>query len=524
MKSGIVIAIYMRLSQDDGDFDLESNSIVNQRHMLHAYIAEHFKDYELLEFQDDGYTGTNFNRPGISELLDRVRDGKINCIIVKDLSRFSRDYIEAGSYLEQIFPFAGVRFIAINDGYDSDCYKGSVAGMDTAFKNLMNDLYCKDISVKVKSALQVKKEKGLLANGSCTFGYFKDSKDRYKLLIDEEEAAIVRRIFQMTLDGVSSHGIAKQFNAEGIKTPIEYKIERGIATMTPKGEHFEWDGSTICHMLRNATYVGDYVYDKYETPEVGGKTRLKPRSEWKVFKNHHEAIIDRDTFERIQKSRGTKNAVKHERHPLIGRMECGHCHRSLKIARQKNPYFFCGNRYVTRYEGCVGQVNVQFLEQYLLFRLQDESDKQADMQCVCAKAKYEAEQKLAEAYDRRKQLSEELKDLRTAETRIYEAYVFKSKSKDDYIKEKQKLQEEIGRCMDMQQELEGHIQTLKDKISDGKFGIYEYVQNHSLTELTKEIVDRFVKRIVIYDERNIEVEWNFSEKLSEKARNHFAIM
>lgn len=518
MKYQIVIAIYMRLSQDDGDLEAESNSIVNQRQLLHFYVAEHFENYELLEFVDDGYTGTNFNRPGVSELLDKVKEGKIDCIIVKDLSRFSRDYIEIGSYLEQIFPFAGVRFIAVNDGYDSNNYKGDVAGMDTSFKNLLNDLYCKDISVKVKASLKTKKEKGLLANGSCTFGYYKDPKDRYKLLIDEEEAAIVRRIFQMTLDGISSHEIAKQFNAEGVKTPIEYKIERGIASMTPKGGHFEWNGSTICHMLRNATYAGDYVYDKYETPEVGGKPRIKPQSEWKVFKDHHEAIIDRDTFERIQRSRGTKKAVKHERHSLIGKLECGHCHRSLSIARKRNPYFFCRNRYVTRYEGCVSQINVQFLEQYLLFGLQEEADRQADMQRVLVKANDGTKQKLAEAYKKRKQLSEKLKDLQTEETRLYETYALERKGREDYIKEKQELQERVKQCMDMQQKLDGCIQTLKDKITEEKAGIHEYVLSHGLTELTKEIVDRFVKKIVIYDERNIEVEWNLAEISPETSR------
>ena len=170
MKRKTVIAIYMRLSQDDGDPNAESNSIVNQRHLLYSYVEKNFEDYELLEFQDDGYTGANFSRPGVSKLLERVRNGEVDCIIVKDLSRFSRDYIEIGAYLEQIFPFAGVRFIAVNDRYDSNRFKGDVAGLDTSFKNLMNDLYCKDISVKVKSALKMKKENGIYANGSCTFG------------------------------------------------------------------------------------------------------------------------------------------------------------------------------------------------------------------------------------------------------------------------------------------------------------------------------------------------------------------
>lgn len=520
MKRKAVIAIYMRLSQDDGNPDAESNSIVNQRHLLYSYVEKNFDDYELLEFQDDGYTGANFSRPGVSKLLEKVRNGEVDCIIVKDLSRFSRDYIEIGAYLEQIFPFAGVRFIAVNDSYDSERFKGDVAVLDTSFKNLMNDLYCKDISVKVKSALKMKKENGIYANGSCTFGYRKDPKDRHKLLIDKEEADIVRRIFQMTLDGISSHKIAQTFNAEGVKTPIEYKMERGIATMTPKGKRFEWSGSAICQMLRNATYAGDLVYDKYETPEVSGTSKLKPRSEWKVFRNHHEAIIDRDTFEYIQKSRGVKKVAKHERHPLIGKMECGYCHKSLKIEHTKNPYFFCGNKYVTQYEGCVDRINVQFLEEYLLFRFQEEAERQADLYTVCIEVKNRMGQELEVLYEQKRREDEKLKDLQTAQTSIYEQYVFKEKSRADYIEEKREFEKQEAHCRDLLDALEKRIGTLRERVSKSGTDVYEYLQNHSFTQLTREVVDKFVKRIVVYDERNLEVEWNFAEELPEKVREY----
>lgn len=504
------VAIYMRLSQDDGDSDAESNSIVNQRQLLHSYVEKHFGNYDLLEFQDDGYTGANFSRPGVSELLEKVRHGQIDCIVVKDLSRFSRDYIEIGAYLEQIFPFAGVRFIAINDGYDSERFKGGVAGIGTSFQNLMNDLYCKDISVKVKSALKIKKENGIYANGSCAFGYRKDPKDRHKLLIDEEEAAIVRRIFQMALEGISSQKIARKFNEEGVKTPIEYKMERGIATMAPKGKRFEWSASTICQMLRNATYAGDIVYGKYETPEVSGKSRLKPRSEWKVFRNHHEAIIDRSAFEYIQKSRGTKKAVTYKRHPLVGKMECGNCHKSLKIERTKNPYFFCGNKYVTRYQGCVDRINVQFLEQYVLFRLQEEMERQAKARPVYVEAVDRAKQELGVLSGQRNQIGEKLKELQTLQTALYEEYVFKKKSREDYIVEKKELQEQTEQCMGFLDELGKRIETLQGKVSESGIEAYHSLQGPSFTELTQEVADRFVKRIIVYDEMDIEVEWNLS--------------
>lgn len=367
------IALYMRLSMEDKENEEESNSILNQRLLLRRFVLDKFADVktEVMEFVDDGYSGTNFDRPSVKELLENAKEAKIDCIIVKDFSRFSRDYIEMGAYLEQIFPFLGIRFISVNDHYDSNDYIGKSAGMDTAFKYLVNDLYAKDISVKVKSTLEMKREKGIYANGSTPFGYMKSKEDCHLLEPVEPEAGIIRRIFQMTLEGYSSSKIAKLFNEEGVMTPMEYKIKRGITMMKPKGNRFLWDGSTICQMLRNDFYAGDWVYGKYETNAVGGKARLKPRSEWKIYYNHHEAIIDRETFKMVQQSRGRKKSVqKREKHPLTGKIVCGCCGKNLKIEHSLNPYFFCATRYKTDSPECVKKVNVMFIEQMILYMLQ----------------------------------------------------------------------------------------------------------------------------------------------------------
>ena len=204
-----LIAIYLRLSREDMKNEAasrkeESNSIAMQRLLLRKYIEENFTDYEIIEFCDDGYTGTNFDRPGIQEMLERIRNGEINCIIVKDFSRFARDYIELGAYLEQIFPFLGVRFISVNDGYDSASVQGGVADMDVNFKNLLYDLYSRDLSGKVRSSLAVRKEKGQYVSANSPFGYEKDPEDRHALLIAEDEAEVVRKIFSLTLEGRTS--------------------------------------------------------------------------------------------------------------------------------------------------------------------------------------------------------------------------------------------------------------------------------------------------------------------------------
>lgn len=366
------IAIYLRLSKEDDKWKEESNSIAMQRVLLRKYIERNFVDYELAEFCDDGYTGTNFERPGIQKMLERIRNSEVNCVVVKDFSRFARDYIELGSYLEQIFPFLGVRFISVNDGYDSDNMQGGIADIDVNFKNLLYDLYSRDLSEKVRSSLAVRKEKGQYVSANSPFGYEKDPEDRHALLIAEKEAEVVRRIFSLTLEGYTSVEIAKLFNETGVKTPIEFQMEKGRTSRTPKGEKFLWSGSTICQILKNEIYIGNIVQKKYTKDVVGGKPHLNPREDWLVIHGHHEPIIDRAVFEKVQKGRGKKRTPQyHETHPLVGKLVCACCKKNLYYRRGLNPYFTCPHRYSNTMKDCVRKVNAMFVEQYVLWRLQE---------------------------------------------------------------------------------------------------------------------------------------------------------
>ena len=195
------IAMYLRLSKEDDKIKTESNSISMQRLLIEDYVQKNFTDYELQEYVDDGFSGTNLNRPGMFRLLGEAGEGKIDCIIVKDFSRFARDYIELGDYLEQIFPFLGIRFISINDQYDSNAYRGSIADIDMNFKNLLYDLYSKDLSQKVRTALAARKAKGQYVSAHTPFGYQKDPEDRHMLIIKEDEARIVAKIFDLAFQG-----------------------------------------------------------------------------------------------------------------------------------------------------------------------------------------------------------------------------------------------------------------------------------------------------------------------------------
>lgn len=375
-----IIAIYIRLSKEDGKWKEESNSITMQRVLLKKYIEEKFTDYEVAEFCDDGYTGTNFDRPGMQEMLGRIRDGGINCVIVKDFSRFARDYVELGSYLEQIFPFLGVRFISVNDGYDSINYQRSIADIDVNFKNLLYDLYSKDLSEKVRASLAIRKEKGQYVSANSPFGYEKDPEDRHALLIAEDEAEVVRWIFSLTLDGWTSVQVAKLFNKEGVKTPVEFKIEKGRISRQPKGERFLWTSSTVCQILRNEIYAGNIVQKKYAKDFVGGKNHIKPREEWLVSYGHHEPIINKEDFDKVQEGRGQKSPPQHNKtHPLVGKLVCGCCKKNLHYRRGLNPYFTCGQRYSNAMENCVSKVNAMFMEQYVLWMMQEKLGKDGEL-------------------------------------------------------------------------------------------------------------------------------------------------
>lgn len=390
MNEKIRIAAYMRLSKAETSFPGseavkwrgekdESNSIRMQRLLIEEFVKAHFESYILTEFWDDGCSGTNFNRPGVQAMLEEIKRANLDCVIVKDFSRFSRDYIELGAYIDQIFPFMGIRFISINDGYDSAACDGGIGSLDISFRNLLYDLYSKDLSVKVKSSFAVKRENGQYISANCPFGYTKAAEDRHKLLIEEQEARIVRRIFEMAMEGMTSTQIARTLNREGVKTPAALKQEKGKLKKAPKGEGFFWSSSGICRILRNEAYSGAMVYGKYYKKEVGGSNHLKSRDTWRVMQDHHEPIIDREVFEVVQRKRGGSRVRQTgKKHPLAGKLVCESCGRHLYLRKGANPYFCCPGLYDAPGEACVRRANAMFLEQYILYEIQQKGRRLSD--------------------------------------------------------------------------------------------------------------------------------------------------
>lgn len=329
-------AIYIRLSVEDGDKE-ESNSITNQRMLLNQFLKDN-SDIEVYDYYtDDGFSGTTFNRPGFEKLLEDLYEKKFNTVIVKDLSRLGRNYIEVGNYIEKVFPLYNIRFIAVNDQIDSIKNPESVNSIIVPFKNLINDEYCRDISNKIKAVLNVKMKKGEYVGSYAPYGYIKDPDDVHHLIIDEEAAKVVRMIYELTLNGYGRTAIAKKLNELGILNPtghraIDLKMKTPFKNNTDKVT-YSWCSTTIRDILRNQMYCGDLVQNKGKLISYKIHKRvLVPQEEWIIVKDTHDAIIDRDTFDKVQKAildRDTRMNTDGKISIFAGHIKCGDCQRAM---------------------------------------------------------------------------------------------------------------------------------------------------------------------------------------------------
>jgi DNA invertase Pin-like site-specific DNA recombinase len=325
-------AIYARLSIEDNGID--GDSIETQIYYLQKYIKEH-KELELIStYCDNGMTGTNFERPGFQAMLHDIKNKKINCIVVKDLSRFGRNYMETGDYLENILPSYGVRFISVNDNYDSMEVTSNEA-LALSLKNIYHHIYAKDISRKICTLFDVKKKKGLYLGRFAPYGYKKSKSDPYQLEIEEETASVVREIFSLRIKGLGAMKIARWLNDQGVPSQSRRLYELGKL----KGSNGEadalWSGSSVSAILENPIYRGCIVERKSEQSYYkGGKKRLIPKEEWNYIENTHEAIIDQSTFEHVQSMIETSKKCRKENqngkreqteNKFKGLVTCGYC-------------------------------------------------------------------------------------------------------------------------------------------------------------------------------------------------------
>ena len=358
-------AVYLRVSRENEDVDGsvkgESESISSQRELARSFVMAQ-PDMELFDiYVDDGYSGTNFDRPDFKRMMADIRDGKANCVVVKDLSRFGRDYIDAGRFLQKIFPAFSVRFVAITDHYDSLTADQNTTSFMIPVKNFVNDFYCQDISEKVRSHQKIKREKGKFIGAFAVYGYQKDRDNKNRLVIDNYAAKIVKTIFAWKLQGMSSLAIANRLNADGIFSPLEYKKSHGehYATGFHAGIVSKWSAAAVKRILTNEIYTGTMVQGKREKVNYKvGKILEKPESEWCKVEGTHEAIVskaDYQTVQRLLKVDTRAGNGKEKAHIFSGLSFCGDCQEPM--IRRMNRYqgterisYICSTR--NRSEGC----------------------------------------------------------------------------------------------------------------------------------------------------------------------------
>lgn len=511
--------MYFRLSKEDDDAadkGLESFSITSQRMLVQQYVEMHPELGKISDFEeliDDGYSGTNFERPGVTRLLELVESEQVEMIIVKDLSRFARNYLEAGHFLEFVFPVYDVRFISINDHYDSQDYGESTGGLQLAVRNLINQLYSKDISQKIKSAVDMKKLNGEYVYGSVPYGYKKGEK-KNTIVVDPEAAEVVRNIFQWAADGTKVTQIAVRLNEAGIKTPSAYlKDVRGNYRVSPF-----WTFDSLKNILINRIYTGDTVPFKSHVVRVGSnQVKLLSEAEQTVIPDTHEAIISREMF--YQARQVLKSTVKSKStgpsSPFSKYLFCGCCGNKLQKGRKTNKTFRCG---VARYapgSACENvQINEKRLAEVVLRAIQSQCDV-VDSKVQAAKAVRKGV--LAEQASLQSELNVQKRKIDKSQANVmgaYEAYLDGTISKEEFMGRKaaeKKVEEEAKiQAVLLSQKLE----QMSTEVRSAESVMREAEPLHKrilVKEVTPELLQEFVQSITVYPKGVINIAWNYKD-------------
>ena len=519
------IAKYLRLSSEDDDLKesgkLESNSIGNQRHLIDSFIENHpeFAGANILEYLDDGWSGKNFDRPGVKQMLEDVREGKIQCIIVKDLSRFGRDYLTVGNYISRIFPFLDVRFISINDGFDS-INPLDIDSLDTSFKTLLYDLYSKSLSRTVRNAKAFRAGRGEYQAPFAPYGYIKDPTNHRHLLIDPEAAEVVRMIFRMAGEGMENPKIASELNRKKIPTPMQYKRAAGCSrTVWPcVNEENVWHGPALSRILRNEVYLGKTVFGRFKREEVGCSHLVGvDREKWIVVEHTHEAIVTQEEFDRAQskvtprqRRKSTNNDVKS---PLDGKVYCGVCGYAMTHRKTKNSAYYCNtNRYANTFNCPTEKTLERDLLALVHTALLTEAQTAMEMEQIWIAQHDAANEDTRGTARTLPELREKYAQLELSADGLYESMVEGELTREEYIAKKASVSQEMKSLSDWISELESELENVgQDGTLDNQYvnGFKKYV---NLESVTREVMIELLDRINIYPDKRIEIVWKFTDE------------
>lgn len=522
---------YARLSVLETRDRKDSEALQNQKALIREYIQGQ-KDLKLLSiFEDNGETGTNFRRPGFEAMMEAVCDGKANCIVVKDLSRFGRNYIEAGNYLDHVFPSMGVRFISIGDGYDSadattaDC-------LVVALKNLMNQVYSKDISRKSGSILREKIKRGEFIGGYASYGYIKDPEDKHRIIVDPEAAEVVKAIFQKRLEGASNTAITRWLNDSGILSPCCYRYQKGILIDQRYARPKPWGIETVKKILRSQVYLGHMVQGRRRSEFYAGiPDRLLPKSEWTIVENTHEAIISQEDFEAVQALCEAKNRGYHARlgkYDYLGKSEnilrglvyCGDCGRPMVRYKQvvkgkKVTYHYMCPNYAAMLDksGCA----YKFLREDILLDtlsqlIGKEIEQAVDAVQLAKRLSAGTEGQIAVRATELRRLNLELERVQSRKKSTMQDFLAGTLAWAEHERLKSCFAEEIERLSEQITVLRTEQQRQSETLTVDNPWLRTFSGLRRPNHLTKELAQTLIQHITIYADDKIEVVFKYRDE------------
>lgn len=519
-KETYKVGAYVRISKARDDND----TIENQKNIVLNFI-NNFVDFELVEiYEDNDKTGTNFQRNGFQQLINDIKLKKINCVIVKDLSRFGRDYKECCNYIENIFPFLKVRFIAINENFDTnDLTSNDILNMQ--LKNLVNDTYSKDISKKILASLKTKKENGQYLGFKPPYGYLKDPNDKYKLIVDEEVRLVIEMIFNLRIEGKSYREIILELNRLKIDCPSKHFYKLGILK-NPKYANIDWSMQTITSILKNEFYIGTLIQGKsIRRLENNYKKINVPKENWIVIKNNHSPIIDEEIFNKVQEINKYNfeifnNYKKYDDEENIFKsiLICGICGKRLHLSRHKYSNKNVYLRYECRCNTSIirkctfTSINKKTLDNVVLESIKLQIKICNNIVKILRTDEYKSKVELEKIQlnDKLNELNLKINKIKNFYDSLYEDYLTNFISKDDYIYSKSKYKEKEKLLLEEISNLNDKLKSINKKSLDNKF-LNNILQIKDKDILNRDIILKLIEKITIYSPSRIEITFKFLE-------------
>ncbi len=526
------VALYIRLSQEDEDNGTEkqeSNSVTSQKTLLNEFIEEHDDLIIYDTYIDDGFTGTDFNRPSFQRLLEDMRNGNINCVIVKDLSRLGRNYIEVGNYIEQVFPLFNIRFIAINDSVDSFKNPASTNTILVPFKNLINDEYARDTSVKIRTSLNGKKKKGEFIGAFPSYGYIKDPKNKNKLVIDEVAAEIVRKIYNWHVnEGLGKVSICHRLNDMGIINPTGHKkIELGqnYNNCATKDNTYTWTPSTIRNILNNEVYLGHTVQGKRRVKSYKvHKVEAVPKEEWVRVENTHEPIIDKETFEKAQNLNKKDMKVSQKTGELsiwAGVLKCKDCGRAMNKKSSTNKsgntyeYYICSTYRKKSNNLCTKHtIKAEKLEKAVLQAINLHIDLLIDTEEIIKQISESSFQNVKNEKIENMIIAKQndISKISNFKRTLYEDWKNEDITREEYLEYKHKYENDIERLKINIERLENEKKKYENQKVSSNEWIEKFKRQKNITELSRDIIMELIECIYVHENDKITIKFKFEDE------------